>query len=78
MMRKVVQYSREVIPAPAQGFELGEVGLPQFMDSLGGMLKFARCAVTIKAGLLMRSKRLRMRILSRNPFNPKLRRESGV
>ena len=37
--RVVVQDGREIVPAPAHDPELSEIGLPQLIDALGGMLE---------------------------------------
>src|SRR5690349_16507514 len=40
--REVVEYGREVIPAPAGDLEVGEVGLPELVDGGGLVLELVR------------------------------------
>ena len=40
--REVVEHGREVVPAPAGDFEVGEVGLPELVDGGGLVLELVR------------------------------------
>ena len=41
--REIIQYGRQVVPSPASNFEIGEVGLPHFIDARCWMLKLVSC-----------------------------------
>ena len=39
----VINYSREIIPAPTLDFEIGKIGLPHLISEFSLMMEFISC-----------------------------------
>ena len=44
---EVINYSREIIPAPALDFEIGKIGLPHLISEFSLMMEFISCKYKI-------------------------------
>ena len=53
--REVVEHCRQVVPAPADDLQVGEVGLPQLVGPVVLSLNSSAAFMTMKAGLVIRS-----------------------
>ena len=59
--RVIVEHGRQVVPAPPDNLQVGEVGLPQLVGPVRRMSKCLAAESTTYAGLVIRSSALRMR-----------------